>query len=530
MNVHPLASLIRASGRAGTLAVARAGALAGVLLAGGCGLSGGGGSSPATAGGNSALSTDLANPVEVRSSGGVANVALAAVIDPATGGPAISYNGSFGLPTIRVSPGDTIQVTYANQLPASAQQPINATSLHFHGLSVSPVAPGDDSIDVLAMPGQTLHYQIAIPASHPPGVYWYHPHPHGESNWQVYNGMTGAIVVQGIASIAAETAGLPERIIILRNLLQAPQFSSLAVHRRAAQAVASGRRGIAAASTVCSQPFGIGGEYTTIDGRDAGGPIQMQQGQKQLWRIVNASADGYYDLSVDGETLHVVSIDGVAIKQYPGATEQDVSDIVIPPAGRADVIVTGPAKSGAAFRTTCFDTGPAGDPNPPQVLGVINAGSAAALPTVPAPGATPRALGTYDQAIGAAVAQRRTVAFTEDDNGFYLNGLAYDPTGPPMFTAQSGTVEEWTLTNYTGEVHDFHIHQTHFIVESVDGVAQPARWTDSYTLPVVHGDGTPSVTKVLIDFRDPLIRGTFLFHCHLLEHEDGGMMAKIQVQ
>ena len=500
-----------------------------VFLAG-CGIGGGGGSSPPQTGSQTAQPafSDLANPVEVASTGGVVSVALAAVINPATGGPAVSYKGSLVMPTLRVSPGDTIAVDYTNELPMSTVQPLNETALHFHGLSVSPNAPSDDSIDILGMPGQTLHYRIAIPATQPPGLYWYHPHPHLESNWQTYNGMTGAIVVSGIASIAPETASLPERIIILRNLLQAPKFTSLSERRR--NAAGTRRAGDSStASTVCSQPFGIGGEYTTIDGRAAGGPIVMQAGAKQFWRIVNASADGYYDLSLDGEKMHVVSIDGVAIKQYPGGTEQDVSDIVIPPAGRADVIVTGP-KSGAALRTTCFDTGPAGDPNPPQVLAVVQNGTPAGLPAVPGPGATPRAHGTYDLPIGSAVAQHRTVAFSEDDNGFYLNGAAYDPTGPPMFTAASGTVEEWTLTNSSSEVHDFHIHQVHFIVEDVDGVAQPKRWTDSYTLPIVHADGTPSVTHVLVDFRDPLVRGTFLFHCHLLEHEDGGMMAKIAVR
>ena len=241
-------------------------------------------------------------------------------------------------------------------------------NLHFHGLSVSPNAPGDDSIDILAMPGQTLHYHIDIPASHPPGTFWYHPHPHGESNWQTYNGMTGAIIIDGLSSISPATSGLPERVMILRNLLQAPNFNGLSHLRRAA----GRRRGTDTVSTVCQQPFGIGGEYTTIDGREAGGPIVMQAGKQQLWRVINASADGYYDLSVDGEQLHVVSLDGVALKQYPGATEKDVSDIVIPPAGRADLIVTGPAHGGVALRTTCFDTGPGGDPNPPQVLGLID--------------------------------------------------------------------------------------------------------------------------------------------------------------
>jgi FtsP/CotA-like multicopper oxidase with cupredoxin domain len=499
--------------------------LVSLLGVAGCGVAGSVGApagSSSVAVSTPSLTSDLQNPPEIHSSGGVASVTLTALINPTTGGPAVYYDGALGLPTIRVSPGDTINVTYTDSLPTSTTQPYNATSLHFHGLSVSPNAPGDDSIDILAMPGQTLHYQINIPASQPPGTFWYHPHPHGEANWQTYNGMTGAIVVQGVASIAAETAGLPERVIILRNLLEDPIFTSLAIARRSVSAKTR-------ASTICAQPFDIGGEYTTIDGRAVGGPILMAPGKKQFWRIVNASADGYYDLSVDGERLQLVSLDGVALREYPGASERSVSDVVIPPAGRADVIVTGPATSGAALRTSCFDTGAGGDPNPSQVLGIINTGTPS-LPAVPAPGATPRTPGTYDESIGSAVAQQRTVAFTEDANGFYLNGVAYSPSAQPMFVAKSGTVEEWTLTNYTTEVHDFHIHQVHFIPLDVDGVSQPPGWRDTLNLPVIHADGTPSVSQVLIDFRDPTIRGTFLFHCHILEHEDGGMMAKIQVQ
>ena len=502
----------------------------------GCNVAGGGSTPSAAKSSNVSAPTaqpllaDLANPQEVASVNGVATVNLAAVINPSTGGPAISYNGSIGIPTIRVSPGDSIVVNFADQLPASNVQPYNQTSLHFHGLSVSPNAPGDDSIDVVAMPGQTLHYQIDIPKSHPPGTYWYHPHAHGEANWQVYNGMTGAIVVQGVASIAPETSGLPERVVILRNLLEAPSFTSLA-RVRAAHALARRARADATDSGICGQPFDIGGEYTTVDGRDAGGPILMQAGQKQLWRVINASAVGYYDISVDGEQLQLVARDGVALKQFPGGADQSVSDVVIPPAGRADVIVTGPSSSGAAFRTACFDTGAGGDPNPAQILGTIDVGTPSpALPDVPAPGSTPRVTGTYDTSIAAApIAQQRTVDFSEDANGFYLNGAAYSTTAAPMFTAQSGTVEEWTLRNYSTEVHAFHIHQVHFVATDIDGTSQTPMWRDTVNLPIAHADGTPSVSHVLVDFRDPLVRGIFLFHCHLLEHEDGGMMAKIAV-
>ena len=122
---------------------------------------------------------------------------------------------------------------------------------------------------------------------------------------------------------------------------------------------------------------------------------------------------------------------------------------------------------------------------------------------------------------------------TEDVNGFYINGKAYSPTAKPMFVVHTGTVERWTIENMTSEIHDFHLHQVHFLVIAEDGIplAHPL-WRD--TMPVhwqtrqSHGSFTPGTITVLADFRSPLIRGTFLFHCHILDHEDQGMMAKIQ--
>ena len=493
------------------------------------GCSGGGGSSSAS---RPVDTLDLSNPPEVASANGVAHVALSATINPATGGPQIQYAGAFVPPTIRVNPGDTIDITYTNSLPVTSAEPLNATNLHFHGLSTSPNPPADDAIDILAMPGQTLHYVVPVPKTQPPGLYWYHSHSHGEANWQLYNGMSGAIVVNGTASVASETAGLPERVIVLRNVLSQPNFSDLSIARRVAARKARLTSSIVRTRSddgICQQPFAIDSEATTINGRAPAALIAMPRGSRELWRVLNASADGYYDLSIDGQTLQVVSIDGVPIKTYPGAQEQFVRDVVIPPGARAEFIVTGPT-SGAAFRTTCVDTGPDGDPNPSQVLAQIVPGVTGQLSAVPLPGTIPVASGTYQTSVGASYAAQRTLDFSEDDNGFYLNGLAFAFSAPPMFTVQSGTIERWTLRNTTGEVHAFHIHQIHFITQDLDGVPQPPVWRDTLSLPIAHADGTPSVSHVLLDFRDPIIRGTFLFHCHLLEHEDGGMMAKIVVQ
>lgn len=499
---------------------------------------GGGGGIPA--GSSAVTGIDMPNPPEVASTNGVLKLTLTAVINPATGGPAIQYNGSLVPPTLRVWPGDTIDLTYVNDLPASSVAPYNGVSLHYHGLSTSPNPPADDSIDMLAMPGQTLHYVVPVPSTQPPGLYWYHSHAMGESNWQLYNGMSGAIVVNGTASYAKETAGLPERVIVLRNVLAQPNFKSLMVVKRTGVQLASMQSAGSSAATptpppyddVCSEPWGIASEYTSMNGEPAGSQeIVVPAGERQLWRVVNASADGYYNLSIDGRSLQLVAIDGVPMEAYPGGKEQTVNNVVIPPAGRAEFIVTG-APGSAAFRTTCVDTGPAGDPNPSQVLAMVNAtGNVASLPTIPTPGPTAPPKGTYEETMPAP-AQQRSVVFTENNAGtlFYLNGQLYNNSSGPMFTVTSGTVEEWTLENATLELHAFHIHQVHFVVLDIDGAAQPPYWRDTVSLPIEHKDGTPSVTHVLIDFRDPEIKGTFLFHCHLLEHADGGMMAKVLVQ
>ncbi len=212
-------------------------------------------------------------------------------------------------------------------------------------------------------------------------------------------------------------------------------------------------------------------------------------------------------------------------------------DVLVPPAARAEVLVTGP-KQPTALVSKCYDAGPGGDPNPEAVLGVLaDDGGASAAATATARVKAPSSLRRsrfYRTALPAPAAQR-TIHFSEDDNGFYLDGKAYDPAAPPTVVARSGTVEEWTLENDSEEVHAFHIHQVHFVVESVNGQAEPnPHWLDTVDIaPQGHGNGGqihPSQTKVLIDFRDPTVRGTFLYHCHILDHEDRGMMAKIVVQ
>jgi FtsP/CotA-like multicopper oxidase with cupredoxin domain len=440
-----------------------------------------------------------------------------------------------------VHPGDTIQLTFKNSLPQYCAVGVTSNSnLHFHGLTSSPTAPGDDTIGTNAPPGSSVSYTVAINPDQPPGLYWYHAHPHGLSSYEVGNGMAGAIVVEGIANVVPQTAGLRERVIVLGDVPNDPSFEAgedsvlrrSAKVRRNVQDSDDLTGGNACAPETDATPMINGATMASIG---------IKPGETELFRIVNTSGHRHFDISVDGKQLQLVAQDGVPIGTYPGAPATlAVSDVVIPPAGRAEFLVTG-GTAPAALISKCYQSGPAGDTDPEVALGVLVDDTNWPQPstaTTQAKRVQRLASIRYSQYYHSAMpppSAERLIHFQEDANGFYINGLAYDPNGTPQVVAQSGTTEEWTLENDTQEVHAFHIHQVHFIVESINGIAQPnPHWLDTFDLSPegvgVAGQLVPSQTKVLIDFRDPTIRGTFLFHCHILDHEDGGMMAKITVQ
>jgi FtsP/CotA-like multicopper oxidase with cupredoxin domain len=128
-------------------------------------------------------------------------------------------------------------------------------------------------------------------------------------------------------------------------------------------------------------------------------------------------------------------------------------------------------------------------------------------------------------AIMHSVGQARpqfTAIFTEDQDGFYINGKKFAMDSPPMLTVQIGSYEHWRITNRTNEVHPFHIHQVHFLVYASNGERlRQQEWLDTVNVP------PRGSVDLVMDFTDPIIRGTSLFHCHLLNHEDKGMMAKV---
>jgi FtsP/CotA-like multicopper oxidase with cupredoxin domain len=488
---------------------------------------------------------------EVRSVGGVAYLKLTAAINPSTNLPAFYFANQTVPPTIRVWPGDTLVIDYTNNLPASSVPLPDMTNLHTHGLTDSPQAPGDQVIMTMIAPGQTYRYVFAIPKTQPPGLYWYHPHPHGESNRQVASGMSGLIIVGGIESYAPAARGLAERDILLRDYYFNPSKIPLSRSRRNAvmHEVALDRRAnprrsltqtirsvvargatLPANATDCN--LGDASYGVTINGVNTA-TITMAPRTRQLFRIANTSANSQFDIEVPGQQLYVVAYDGVPLSFHNRAiVGQWASHVLIPTAGRAEVIVSAPTSGTANFQTRCINTGN-GAQEPGRTLATIQLGTPPQLPAIPTFAAPPKPE-PFGPIAGAPIVAERSVVFSEDDSGFYINGQFWNPNSPPMFVAHTGTVESWTIYNYAKELHIFHIHQVHFLVEDVNGVkADPDTWRDSFPIPyaVPNANGTlaPGVVHVLLDFRDPHIAGTFVFHCHILEHEDDGMMAKIQV-
>lgn len=459
---------------------------------------------------------EVSDPPQVKSVNGVASLTLSAVT--ADGRASMQYNGSRALPTIRVWPGDQMKIAYVNALAAHSTEQcalgpcMNMTNLHFHGMEVSPNAPQDDVLGMMAEPGQTLHYDVHVPKAQVPGIYWIHTHPHGESAEQDLDGMSTAVIVEGIDRYAPQVRGLRERVMVVRTL--DPPMSQ-AEHLREL-------------TDVPAKDCGTSGEqvegFPTLN--NAVRPsIAIAPGERQFWRIVNAQPDGYLDLQLDGSSFDVVGLDGEPLGyRNPDRANVKMQHVFLPPAGRVEAIVTGPpANTHATLRTRCVNTGPAGDVNAAGVLAdIVPTLSKAPMEQVPV-SAQPAVYNPVNVSSVERNAPQFTATFTEGHHRFYINGHLFKMDDKPMVTVHVGSYQHWRVVNHTKEMHPFHIHQVHFLTYALNGHAidRPV-WLDTMNVPP---NGT---IDTVMDFTNPVIRGMAVFHCHILTHEDKGMMAKVE--
>jgi FtsP/CotA-like multicopper oxidase with cupredoxin domain len=530
------------------------------------------------------VGSTVEEPEDLRSQNGVLEAELTASdAAQANGSTRYCYTDAANResPNLRVSPGDLVILHLTNALTDFSRASTGATrahahthfpgnpctsaimspvstNLHFHGLTIPPVCHQDDVMKTSVQPDDApFEYRFRVPENEPPGLYWYHPHIHGFSKQQLLGGASGALIVEGIERANKSVAGLPERVFIIRDQDLMNPNAPPAKSEPVVPKFLIDRDGDAANN---GTGFGKPAKDLSINYVPVPYPdyppavIEMRPGEQQLWRVLNASAITYLNLAVlfhrSPQSLGLVAMDGVPMNQHAAQAAQVDSQthIGLPPGARAEFIVKGPAEGETGLLVTrTVDTGPGGENDPNRMLAKIvtsaNAPeSRSRLRSSPEP--LPPASETW---LGDVSPVRvRRLYFSEklaDPNDptsaveFYLTVDGQEPkmfdmsSEIPSIVAQQGTVEDWIIENRSGELHAFHIHQLHFmLLDYLGRQVNEDFLRDTVNVPYYDGRSLvyPSI-RLRMDFRDPNIVGTFVYHCHLLEHEDKGMMGSIRV-
>ncbi|HTC49482.1 MAG TPA: multicopper oxidase domain-containing protein [Candidatus Aquilonibacter sp.] len=524
------------------------------------------------------VGSEVTAPHEIRSQNGVLRVSLSfrRSLEP-TGEVRYCYIDEQGneSPTLEVKPGDLLILRLKNDLPGiskpmlpgshaaaplciSGPMSAAATNLHFHGLMIPSTCHQDDVIRTSISPGaKYFEYRFRIPPSQPPGLYWYHPHPHSRSEEQVLGGASGALIVEGIEHFNSLVAGLPERLLIIRDQV-----------RLSSKTPPVGPKPPSKDLSVNFIPVPYPQYPPAI--------VNTKPGQRELWRVLNASADTFLELHLltngKWQSMGLVSLDGVPLGYEENSVEEKnriqwTLDIPIPPGGRAEFLYDSPPEGGRTqLLTARVDTAPfldeddpamasqaAGsaqipdddDYTPPRWLLTVSATSDAAEPTAVIPkDFSPQKKTNIAPLKNIQPNRTRKLYFSEKildaknprtSTAFYVTEeghqpAVFDPAAGPNITVRQGEVEDWVIENRSQESHTFHIHQTHFVLLERDNKSVDENYLRD-TVDVPYWDGVssyPSV-KLRIDFRDPATVGAFPYHCHILQHEDGGMMGTIRV-
>jgi FtsP/CotA-like multicopper oxidase with cupredoxin domain len=489
-----------------------------------------------------------------------------------------SINGGIPAPTLRVNAGDRLRIRIVNQLPANppSAEPTkhlrypNSTNLHVHGVHTDPglVAPGvygdyvvDDPM-LGVQPGETRQHEYRIAADHPPGAYWYHPHLHGATAIQVGSGMAGALMIAGAIDQVPEIAAAAERIFVL----QAP--------------IVDGGGALESFSQVTDlattePPFLVNGVRRPR--------LVLRRGEVQRWHFINAAIFKFANLALDAHVLNLYGLDGnprpslLPIGPFAPQASDDPTGLVLAPGNRASVLVKAGDPGTYYLRTLRFSVGIEEAVLDEDILAemvVIEEPRTMALPTAPLPvpsslapitdeevanaGGLKRSIvmravfaqATANQPPGSVVHPGSEVAdwFYQTDatalaNRVFALGAAgaqasAAPAMPAEFipyqsaravrqTVALGSVEEWTVFNMNNIRHPFHIHINPIQVIRINGQPIEPFWCDTIALPPGGSPEAPTSITFRTRFRD--FAGTFVMHCHMLAHEDMGMMQRIEI-
>ncbi|MFJ2028913.1 multicopper oxidase family protein [Streptosporangium sp. NPDC087985] len=394
---------------------------------------------------------------------------------------ALTYDGHYMPPTLRIRPGDRLELAMENRLDTP-------TNLHVHGLHVSP-SGNSDNVFIHIHPGQTFHYSYRFPSNLAPGTYWYHSHAHPISGPQVAGGMSGVIVVDGLKRyLPPALRTITEHVIALKDF----QVQGNAVKTKDLRISAPTTR--------------------TVNGQ-LNPTIHIRPGEIQLWRLSNISANIYYRVHLQGQRFRVIAHDANPVDRIWAA-----DSLLLAAGTRFDVLVRGGPPGRTQLQTLPYNTGPAGNKFPQATLATLVSGGAPMHPP-----ALPTTFARTQDLSHAAIAARHTIVFSENRAGtkFYINGKQFDMNRVDV-RSKLNTVEEWTVRNDSNEEHSFHIHTNDFQLMSINGRPHQGHgWQDTANV-------LPKGQIVIrIHFTD--YTGRTVLHCHILNHEDAGMMAVLEI-
>lgn len=410
---------------------------------------------------------------------------------------AMTYNGTSAGPTLRVRPGDTLTVTLVNDLNET-------TSLHTHGLHVSPEGNSDNPF-ITVDPGQSKTYVYEIPMDQAAGTFWYHPHAHGMAAEQVASGLSGALIVEDAVDTAM-AATTTDRILVVTDpplTTENPWGTSGESSGSMMDGMGMGTGGSSGVDMM-TQMVGRAGPRLLTNGQD-GIDLADSGGRLERARIVNATASSRLVLTWTGASMEQLASEGGRLAQ-PLA----VDSVSLAPGERTELALIPGAEGGQLLAQKLSNEGSGGPLGDPEVLARVGADAG------PDTSVLPSVLTTDSRdlfATDVTVAQKRVITL-DGHMTPSINGSLFDPN-TINFEAKQGTVEEWVIRNKTPMYHPIHLHSWPFQVQGEAG------WQDVVEVP-------PYSEKVIrVTFDD--FGGTTVLHCHILDHEDTGMMSIIKV-
>ena len=419
-----------------------------------------------------------------------------------------TYNGSMPGPRLELNAGDTIKINFSNKLS-------QATNLHFHGLHVSP-SGNSDNVFLEIKPNESFSYEIKIPQNQPSGSFWYHPHYHGNVAEQLFKGLSGLIIIRGELDKIPEIAAAKEHFIVLKDI---ELDASGNVPRNSMMELARGREG----------------RLLTVNGQINPKFTIAKNGLARL-RFLNASSSRIYNLSLQNHPMFLIATDGGAI-----ANSKEINNLILAPGQRAEVLIKADKSPGEyKLINSEYNRGGmmgAGMMGGGMMGGISSQAASTTLASLVYTGSSQttaipnkisdfkllnqkpirtRYLNLYHRGIMGR-GPRFFIDIT-DSAGNKIGGGLFDHKKINI-SAKLGDVEDWLITNSGSMDHPFHIHVNSFQIIDSAGKPEPA-WRDIVLLK-------PGQSKrIRMKFED--FKGKAVYHCHILDHEDLGMMGVIE--